>query len=182
MSDGYLDAMLIPFLRGIGFTNSQISLYCNAMGNFAFIAGTIFAARLIGKVNVFRFMLVAEVLAASTNLLFLLIVANGKIPELLALINLCENFCSGICNIMLITYMSSLCHYKFNATHYAILISISGLSRTLASSSSGYIALTFGWEIFFIVSALLSVPSLICISYFLLNKFKPPKIDVTLVS
>lgn len=167
MSDGYLDAMMIPFLREIGFSKIEIAALSNTTGIFASITGTFVGAYLFDKYNIIKVLFGAEILAATTNLLFITLAHAGNIPELLVPIAFLESFCSGICNVVLICYMSSLCHHKFTATHYAILISISGFSRTLMSSSSGLVAASLGWEHFFIISTLLSVPSLICISFFL---------------
>jgi PAT family beta-lactamase induction signal transducer AmpG len=167
MSDGYLDAMLIPFLREIGFSKTEIATLSNATAIIASICGTFVGAYLFDKYNIIKVLFGAEVLAAATNLLFIILAHAGSIPELLVPIAFLESFCSGICNVVLICYMSSLCQHKFTATHYAILISISGFSRTLMSSSSGLVASCLGWEQFFIISTLLSIPSLICISYFL---------------
>ena len=49
-------------------------------------------------------------------------------------------------NIILITYMSSLCNKKYIATHYAILISFSGLIRSFLAPTSGVVVETYGWH------------------------------------
>ncbi len=167
MSDGYLEAMLIPFLREIGFSKTEIATLSNTTAIFASICGTFVGAYLFDRYNIIKVLFGAEILAAATNLLFIILANTGNVPEFLVPIAFLESFCSGICNVVLICYMSSLCQNRFTATHYAILISISGLSRTLMSSSSGLVANYLGWEQFFIISTLLSIPSLICISYFL---------------
>jgi len=167
MSDGYLEAMLIPFLREIGFSKTEIATLSNTTAIFASICGTFVGAYLFDRYNIIKVLFGAEILAATTNLLFIILAHAGNVPEFLVPIAFLESFCSGVCNVVLICYMSSLCQHRFTATHYAILISISGFSRTLMSSSSGLVANWLGWEQFFIISTLLSIPSLICISYFL---------------
>jgi PAT family beta-lactamase induction signal transducer AmpG len=169
-SDGYLDAMLIPFLIDIGFTKAEIAFYSQTVGITFSIIGSLAGGFVLSKINIIRCLIIAEVLASCTNLLFLTLTQIGYNCLLLGMINSIESFFSGICNITIIHYMSSLCQNKrFTATHYAILSSIAGLTRALLSSSSGFIALNLGWVSFFIVSSLLSIPTLSCI-YMLYKK------------
>ena len=169
VSDGYLDTMLIPFLLEVDFSKADIATIGRVVGLVAFVLGTFAGGYFIKKYTLLKNLLAAEFLAAITNLLFILLVFYRGDRELLMLVVCVENFCAGICNIALITYMTSLCrHERFTATHYAILISISGLSRALLGSTSGIIATKVGWTEFFIISTLLSLPSFLCI--FLLKR------------
>lgn len=169
LSDNYLDTMLIPFLSEIGYSKIQIASVVQTMSIGASITGAVIGSYLIGKVNVIKNLFYIEILAALSNLCFLSLI-NSKVDySHVLVIIIVENLISGISNIVLINYMSSLCDRKFTATHYAILVSISGIFRTIISSSSGFIALNYGWINFFIISALLSIPSLIALK---ILKFK----------
>ncbi len=169
VSDGYLDTMLIPFLLEVGFSKGDVATIGKVIGLVAFICGTFAGSYLIKKYILLKTLFTAEFLAAITNLLFILLAPHNVNKELLTIIVCVENFCAGICNIALITYMTSLCkHQRFTATHYAILISISGLSRALFGSTSGMVVAKVGWIEFFIISTLLSLPSFMCI--FLLKR------------
>jgi MFS transporter, PAT family, beta-lactamase induction signal transducer AmpG len=163
MSDGYLDAMLIPFLFELGFTKAQIAGYATSVMIIASLMGTYIGSYFITRYSMIKNLLCAELLAATTNLTFITLAVTGSSGPLLSCVAFIESFCSGVCNIILINYMSVLCHRKFTATHYAILISISGLTRTLLASTSGLVVTEAGWINFFIISAFLSVPSLFCI-------------------
>lgn len=163
VSDGYLDAMLIPFLTDIGFSKKEIAEFSNTISIIAHVLGSFVGSYFIGRFNLVRVLIGAEFFSAITNLLFIPLFYVGKNDMLLALVTFFESFCSAICNITLITYMSMLCGKRFTATHYSILISISGFTRLFLSSSSGFVALKLGWVKFFIVSSLFSLPSLACI-------------------
>jgi PAT family beta-lactamase induction signal transducer AmpG len=164
LSDGYVDTMLIPFLLETGFSKLDIAGISKTIGMISTIVGTFVGGYLIKKISLLKNLLIAEFLAGITNLLFVCLVTNHGNKELLTAVICIENFCAGICNIALISYMSSLCiHSKFTATHYAILISISGLSRAVLGSTSGIVAAEAGWINFFIISAFLSLPSIICV-------------------
>jgi PAT family beta-lactamase induction signal transducer AmpG len=167
LSDGYMDTMLLPFLIDIGYSKLEIATVSKTFGTAATVLGTAFGSFIISKFNIMSNLLVAELFAASTNLLFIILI---KIPHnfnTFLIINCIESFVSGICNILLICYMSSWCDRRFTATHYAILISISGIVRAILSSTSGWTAVNVGWTNFFIISSLLSLPSIICIIYWI---------------
>lgn len=163
MSDGYLDAMLMPFLLDLGFTKPEIASYATTLMIVAGLMGAYVGSDFITRYQLITNLLCAELLAAITNLAFIMLALTGKSVILLSCISFIESFCSGISNIILIHYMSELCNRKFTATHYAILVCISGLTRTLLASTSGLVVVEAGWVNFFIISSLLSIPSLFCI-------------------
>ena len=162
LSDGFLDVMLLPFLIKIGYSKTQIASSVKLWGIIAAFIGTYMGALFIKRYNIIICLFVAECLAALTNLSFIALI---DMPDnnLLILINFIENFCAGLCNMLLVCYMSSLCNKNFTATQYAILASISGFSRVILSSISGVTANFVGWEMFFIISALISLPSIFCL-------------------
>ncbi|MFQ3307157.1 MAG: PAT family beta-lactamase induction signal transducer AmpG [Candidatus Midichloriaceae bacterium] len=163
VGDAYIDTMSIPFLIDIGFTKNEIASVAKTFGMIGVIAGTFVGGVLLNKVKLGVNLFYAETLAAVTNLQFLIFLKIKKSLFFLGFVNFMESFSYGVCNIMLITYMSSFCSKKFTATHYAIFISISSLSRLILSPTSGLVADVFGWQNFFIISTLFSIPSLICI-------------------
>jgi PAT family beta-lactamase induction signal transducer AmpG len=64
--------------------------------------------------------------------------------------------------------MASITNKKFTATQYALLTSLMGLPRALASSVTGVMAKNIGWESFFIFCTLIAIPGML-----LLLKFAP---------
>ena len=163
VGDAYLDGMSIPFLLDVGFSKNEIAGVAKTCGMIGTIVGTFVAGILIAKLKFRINLLLSEVLAALTNLQFLIFLKIQPNLIVLGIVNFIESLSYGLCNLALITYMSSLCNRKFTATHFAILISISQLSRSLISPTSGVVVETFGWQNFFIVSTLLSIPSILCI-------------------
>ncbi|WP_323732924.1 MFS transporter [Candidatus Bandiella euplotis] len=163
VGDAYLDTMSLPFLMEIGFSKSEIAGVAKTCSTVGAVFGTFIGSVLISKFHFKVMLLAAEILAAITNLQFLILLKVQKNLLILGAINFVESFCYGISNIALITYMSSFCSKKFTATHFAILLSISALSKALLSPTSGVVAQNFGWQNFFVISSLFSIPSLLCI-------------------
>ena len=63
------------------------------------------------------------------------------------------------------TFISLLVDRSFTATQYALLASVGTAGRTLLASSSGAMVDGLGgnWGLFFVITALMVIPSLICL-------------------
>ena len=162
-SDAYLDTLSIPFLLEIGFSKNEIAGTAKLFGLIGVIIGTFIGGLLVSKISLKYSLFSAEVLSSITNLQFFILLKIKTNLLLLGVINLIESISYGISNIVLMTYMSSLCHKQYAATHYALLISLSSFTRALLAPTSGIIVQKFGWQNFFILSSLFSIPSLLCI-------------------
>jgi PAT family beta-lactamase induction signal transducer AmpG len=62
--------------------------------------------------------------------------------------------------------MMNLCDKRFTATQYALLTSFMAITRILVQTPSGFIAKSLGWEMYFIVSILISIPGLLMLMRF----------------
>ena len=163
VSDTYIDSMQIAFFINVGFTKTQIAMIAKVVGTASAILGTFAGGLLIDRCRIELCLFMAEILAATSNLLFIIFLYVGVSLPALVTVNMVENICYGISNVVLITYMGTLCNRKFTATHFALMECIAITSRTILASTSGFVSAYYGWFIFFIISALLSIPSLLCI-------------------
>lgn len=175
-SDSYIQVMSIPFLLDIGFSKAQIAIVEKAIGIWAAVAGTLIGARMLTKLHIYKTMLIFGTTSCISNLLFVLL---AKFPNQIffGFVSFTENFFSGISNIILIQFMTSLCNKEYTATQYAILISVSGFTRMLISSTSGFVAQEFGWINFMYVSSLLTVPALLFVLILLKKQYNLVKIN-----
>jgi MFS transporter, PAT family, beta-lactamase induction signal transducer AmpG len=163
LSDGFIDPMLMQFLFSLGYSKTDVSLIPNFLGIGAASLGMLFSTYLLNRFSMIYIIIASELAACLSNLLFIFLVNAGLNIALLSAVVVVESFITGICNIVLIQYISSLCSKKFTASHYAILISASSLTKNLLANSSGYVAAEYGWMKFFFFSSTLSIPSIICI-------------------
>jgi len=79
-----------------------------------------------------------------------------------------ENLSSGMGTAAYAAFMASITNKKFTATQYALLTSLMGVPRVIASAPTGFLAKIVGWESFFIACALIAIPGML-----LLLKFAP---------
>jgi len=64
--------------------------------------------------------------------------------------------------VIFVAYLSALCKSPLHtATQFALLTALSAVGRTYLSAGAGYIAEATGWPLFFVISALVAVPSLL---------------------
>jgi PAT family beta-lactamase induction signal transducer AmpG len=109
-------------------------------------------------------LLVGAISSAATNLLFAMMVGMGPSLEMLMLTISCDNFSSGLATAAFIAYLSSLTNLQFSATQYALLSSIMLLLPRLLGGYSGTMVENLGYEQFFVLTAMLGIPTLILIS------------------
>jgi PAT family beta-lactamase induction signal transducer AmpG len=73
-----------------------------------------------------------------------------------------ENFTGAIGTVIFVAYLSALCNNPLHtATQYALLTALAAIGRTYLSAGAGFVAERTGWPIFFVISALTALPSLV---------------------
>jgi PAT family beta-lactamase induction signal transducer AmpG len=101
--------------------------------------------------------------SAATNLLFLMLTGMGADLQMLIVTISADNFSAGLATAAFVAYLSSLTNLKFSATQYALLSSIMLLLPRLIGGYSGVMVEKFGYAKFFLVTALLGIPTLLLI-------------------
>ena len=61
--------------------------------------------------------------------------------------------------------MAALTDRRFTATQYALLSSLMGVPRVLASAPTGWLAETLGWQGFFLLCTLIAIPGLVLLRW-----------------
>ena len=105
----------------------------------------------------------AGIFMASTNILFSILAWSGKVEWIFALAVLLDDLAAAIATVVFVAFISLLVDRNYTATQYALLASIGTLGRTLLASSSGALVDGLGgdWGLFFIITALMVIPSLV---------------------
>jgi MFS transporter, PAT family, beta-lactamase induction signal transducer AmpG len=165
LTDAFLGMMTMPYLRAQGFTKTDIAEIVKLFGLIATIAGGFVGGFAVKRVGIMRMLTLGLFLQAATNLLYILLIAQYGDKTWLTPIIFAENFAGGIGTTAFVAYLSGLVNREFTATQYALLNSFASFGRTWLSAPSGVVAQSFGWPIFFLVSACFALPA-----YFLLRK------------
>ncbi len=164
VGEAFLGRMSIVFYKEIGFSNSQIATY-SKLGTglitivFAFL-GSLFNTRY----GIVKGLFISGIAMAASNLMFSIIAIQGPKEWLYGIAIVVDGFTQAWSLVAMVAFISMLCDRAFSATHYALLASLGNLSRTLLSSYSGVVIddwLDGDWALFFAVTALMVIPSLV---------------------
>ncbi len=161
LGDAFMGTMFNPFLLDIGFTKTEIAQVVKFYGLIATILGTFAGGWLVGHAGMFRALMLCGFTHMLTNLLLVMQARIGADVHFLTYTISLENFTGGMSTAAFIAYLSALCRLNYTATQYALLSSLAAFGRTWLSTPSGWLSQTVGWEIFFAISSLISIPSLV---------------------
>ena len=168
MGDTMASAMTIPFYLDIGFSKTEIGTVVKLFGFWATIIGGLAGGVIMLKLGINRSLWIFGFLQAISTAGFALLSRIGvNIPALAGVIAF-ENLSSGMGTAAYVAFMASITNKKFTATQYALLTSLMGVPRVLASAPTGFFVKQIGWFGFFIVCTLIAIPGML-----ILLKFAP---------
>jgi PAT family beta-lactamase induction signal transducer AmpG len=161
IGDSMATTMTTPFYLDIGFTKSEIGTVVKLFGFWATVAGGLAGGVLMIRLGINRSLWIFGFLQAASTAFFAVLARVGHSVPLLTGVVTFENFSSGMGTAAFVAFMASITNKKFTATQYALLSSLMGVPRVVASAPTGYLAKIIGWPSFFIFCALIAVPGLI---------------------
>lgn len=175
MSDAYIAPMAYPFYDDMGFSKIEIASIIKIYGTLATIAGTLLGGIMVGRLGIIKSLFWCGILQGISNLIFVWQAHTGhNIYVLMTTISI-ENISGGLGTAAFVAYLSSLCNLSYTATQYALLSSFMSLARDVFAATSGFLATSVSWSVFFILTSLMSIPALIILYYLTKkqNHFKP---------
>jgi MFS transporter, PAT family, beta-lactamase induction signal transducer AmpG len=163
MSDIVLGVISNVFYQDLGFTKDQIADITKTFGLVMTLVGGFLGGGLALRFGVMRVLFQGAVLAAATNLLFILLAGAGPNLWLLILVIAADNLSAGMAGAAFVAYLSGLTSVSFTAFQYALFSSLMTLVPKLFAGYSGTIVDALGYNAFFLLTALLGVPVLLLI-------------------
>ncbi len=163
IGEAFLGRMSIIFYKEIGFSKSDIALYSKGLGWITTVVFTLLGGLFAIRSGVIKAMFVSGILMASTNLLFSLLAWSGKSEWLFAIAVIFDDMAAAFATVAFVAFISMLVDRTYTATQYALLASIGTAGRTTLAASSGALVdwLNGDWGVFFIITAVMVIPSLI---------------------
>ena len=173
IGEAFLGRMSIVFYKEIGFSKGQIAIYSKGLGWITTVVFTLLGGLMAMRAGTIKTMFFAGGLMALTNLLFAVLAWTGKSELLFAIAVIADDITAAFATVAFVAFISLLVDRTYTATQYALLASIGTAGRTTLASSSGSLVdmLNGNWGLFFIITALMVVPSLICL-WLMRNKIK----------
>ena len=186
LGEAFLGRMSVIFYKEIGFSKSDIAIYSKTLGWITTVIFTLLGGLLAIRSGTIKTMFVAGILMAATNLLFSVLAISEKSQLLFAFAVIADDIAAAFATVAFVAFISLLVDRTYTATQYALLASIGTAGRTLMASSSGalvdtlengaflnlkYKFINLGsisipsfenpWAIFFIITTIMVIPSLI---------------------
>ena len=173
IGEAFLGRMSIVFYKEIGFTKSEIAIYSKSLGWITTVVFTLLGGIFAMRAGTIKTMFVAGILMALTNLMFALLAWVGKSEILFAITVIADDLTAAFATVAFVAFISLLVDRTYTATQYALLASIGTAGRTTLASSSGALVdwLNGDWGIFFVLTTVMVITSLLCLWY-IKNKIK----------
>ena len=165
IGEAFLGRMSLVFYKEIGFSKTDIALYSKGIGWLTTVTFTLLGGLFAVRMGLVKAMFLSGILMALTNLLFSILAWVGNSEILFAFTVLIDDLAAAFATVAFVGFISALVDRNYTATQYALLASIGTAGRTLFASSSGMLVdwLNGNWIIFFVITALMVIPSLVCL-------------------
>ncbi len=167
IGEAFLGKMSLVFYTEIGFSKTDIANYQKLFGSAVTITFSILASFVSIKYGLIRGLMIGGVAMAITNLLYSYLAVIGANANVLMITLFLDNFTSAFSTVAFVAFISSLVNKAYSATQYAALASLGNLGKILLASTSGLLVDGLGgnWAIFFVLTALMVIPSLLVLSF-----------------
>jgi len=168
LGDTMASAITTPFYLDIGFSKTEIGAVVKLFGFWATLAGSLIGGVLMLRMGINRALWIFGFLQAISTAGFALLAHIGYNVPVLSGVIAFENLTAGMGTAAYAAFMGSITNKRFTATQYALLSSLMGVPRVLASAPTGFMAKHMGWESFFVLCVFVAIPGML-----LLLKFAP---------
>ncbi|SLN19805.1 AmpG family muropeptide MFS transporter [Oceanibacterium hippocampi] len=160
--DAFAGTMTSTFVLDIGFDKTDYGRVVKLFGFAATLIGGYAGGYLYRRLGTLQALWLAGILQMASNLMFCWQASVGADLNVLVAVIAVENLTGGFGTVIFVAYISGLCTNRlYTATQFALLSALSGVGRTVLSSTAGYFAEQLGWFLFFAVTAFAAVPGLI---------------------
>jgi PAT family beta-lactamase induction signal transducer AmpG len=164
--DAFAGTMTAPFVIDLGFDRTDYANIVKGVGLAATLIGGFAGGAVARALPLTTCLWLGAILQALSNLVFAWLSFVGTNSWALAAAIIAENFTGAIGTVIFVAYISALCKNPLHtATQFALLTALAAVGRTYLSSGAGFIAQATGWPVFFMLSALVAVPSLLLLAW-----------------
>jgi PAT family beta-lactamase induction signal transducer AmpG len=159
LGDAFAGSLTTAFLiRGVGFSAAEVGAINKALGLVATIVGALTGGALMGRLGLFRSLLLFGILQAVSNLVFLALAVLPKSYALMALAVVIENLCGGMGTTAFVALLMALCNVRYSATQFALLSALAAIGRVYVGPASGQMVGVLGWAPFFVATFFIALP------------------------
>ncbi|MFC3194271.1 AmpG family muropeptide MFS transporter [Marinicella sediminis] len=153
------------FYQFKGFDLDEIASIVKTFGLFMTIGGGILGGFLVVRYGIMRIMIIAAVLSAATNLLFMMMVNMEKSLVFLTFMISADNLSQGMALTAFVGFLSLLVNRQFTAVQYAMFSSVMTLFPKILGGYSGGMVEQMGYANFYLMTAVIGIPVVLMLLY-----------------
>ncbi|MEZ4545292.1 MAG: MFS transporter [Cyanobacteriota/Melainabacteria group bacterium] len=188
LGDALMLKMAQPFLLdevskgGLAISTKEVGIIYGTVGMLFLLAGGIFGGWLVSRYGLKKCLLPTALIQNSAILLYWWLAHSKPRGEILGslnlhgrmfeaeillttLVNSVEQFSYGLGVAAYTVFLLSTVKKSYKAAHYAIATALMALGLLIPGAVSGFIQESIGYELFFLVSFLASLPGIIVILF-----------------
>ncbi|UCD82175.1 MAG: AmpG family muropeptide MFS transporter, partial [Desulfobacterales bacterium] len=145
IGDTMAGSMTAPFYVDLNYTKTEVGTVVKLFGFWAIMGGSLLGGIIMLRIGISRSLWIFGVLQAVSTAGFALLSLIAHQVSALAAVIAFENLSAGMGTAAYAGFMASITNKKFTATQYALLTSLMGVPRVVASAGTGYLAENLGW-------------------------------------
>ncbi|HYI26974.1 MAG TPA: MFS transporter [Bradyrhizobium sp.] len=163
LCDAFAGAMTAPFIiKGLGFDRLDYANIVKGVGLAATLIGGFAGGFIARAYPLVTCLWIGAILQMASNVVFTWLAYVGLNHWALTAAIIAENFTGMIGTVIFVAYLSALCQSPLHtATQFALLTALAAFGRTYLSAGAGFVADAAGWPMFFVISSLVAIPSLV---------------------
>lgn len=171
IGEAFMGKMSLVFYKELGFSKTDIAIYSKSLGWITTVVFTLLGGWFAFRAGVVKALFIAGIAMACTNLMFSWLAWAGPSKGLFALAVVVDDIAAAFATVAFVTFISLLVDRTYTATQYALLASIATFGRTTMAAFSGQMVDSLGgnWGLFFFITTIMVIPSLIVL-WFIRNK------------
>jgi len=165
LGDSMATALSTPFYLDLGFTKTQIGTVAKVAALWSSIAGGTVGGLLMLKMGINRALWLFGVVQLASIFGFAALAHHGADMTWLFWVVSFEYLGVGLGTAAFVAFIASCTDKRYTATQLALLTSLTGIPRTFANASTGYLVELYGWTTFFVLCAALAVPGMLMLPW-----------------
>ena len=165
LGDALALSLSTPFLKILGFTNTDIGAVSKGFGLVSTIAGAFLGGLVLAKIRLYKALLCLGLAQAITILPYIWLSQVGHSYVGLFVVIGIQNFGDGMGTAAFVALLTALCDVRFGAFQYALFSALASQGRILFGPLAGGLSQLLGWSRLYLLCLFICIPGLLLVYY-----------------
>lgn len=165
LGDSMATALSTPFYLDLGFTKTEIGTVAKVAALWSSIAGGFLGGALMLKIGINKALWLFGVVQLLSIFGFAALAEHGADMTWLFWVVSFEYLGVGLGTAAFVAFIARSTDKRYTATQLALLTSMTGIPRTFANASTGYLVDSYGYTAFFLLCAALAIPGMLMLPW-----------------